>query len=181
MGKQLAIRSLVVGIAGVLLTLVISASFGPNSAQHIETRVETAANGALTQLGLVEWRATAGFAPSRASLAAIHNAGRKLYGSDMSNMMTLASGAPAGVEWDVAVIAALEALVKLKRGSAQLSGGKLVVMGLTENETDAEIIRMTLLHADTGVTTIAEVLGPPDWIASVERGRITFPCPLRPW
>jgi OmpA-OmpF porin, OOP family len=235
MGKQLAIRSLVVGIAGVLLTLVIGAWFGPNSAQHIEARVETAANGALTQLGLVEWRATAsgrsidlegvapseaaldgiiaavktasgvdtirtdkvdivpqanpfswsarkengrivleGFAPSRASLAAIHNAGRKLYGADMSNMMTLASGAPAGVEWDVAVIAGLEALVKLKRGSAQLSGGKLVVMGLTENETDAEIIRSTLLHADTGVTTIAEVLGPPEWIASVERGRITF-------
>ena len=235
MGKQLAIRSLAVGIAGVLLTVVVSAWFGPNSAQHIEGRVEAAANGALSQLGLIEWRATArgrsidlegvapsegdldriiaavktasgvstvrtdkvdivpqanpfswsarkengrivleGFAPSRASLAAIHNAGRKLYGADMSNMMTLASGAPAGVEWDVAVIAALEALVKLKRGSAQLSDGKLVVMGLTENETDAEIVRSTLLHADTGVTTIAEVLGPPDWIASVERGRTTF-------
>jgi OOP family OmpA-OmpF porin len=235
MGKQLAIKSLAVGVAGVLLTLVISAWFGPNSAGHIEARVEAAANSAINSLGLVEWRATAngqivelegvapsqaaldgivaavktasgvatvrtdkvdivpqanpfswsarkengrivleGFAPSRASLASIHNAARKLYGSDMSNMMTLASGAPAGVEWDVAVIAGLEALVKLKRGSAQLSGDRLVVMGLTENELDAEVIRSTLLHADAGVETVAEVLGPPDWIASVERGRITF-------
>jgi OOP family OmpA-OmpF porin len=235
MGKQLAIKSLAVGVAGVLLTLVIGAWFGPNSAGRIESRVEAAANGALNSLGLVEWRVTAngqsidlegvapseaaldgivaavktasgvtqvrtakvdivpqanpfswtarkengrivleGFAPSRDSLKAIHDAARKLYGSDMSNMMTLASGAPAGVEWDVAVIAGLEALVKLKRGTAQLSGDRLVVMGLTENEADAEIIRSMLLHADAGVTAIAEVLGPPDWIASAERGRITL-------
>jgi OOP family OmpA-OmpF porin len=235
MGKQLATRSLAVGIAGVLLTLVIGAWFGPNSAGSIEARVEAAATGALANLGLVEWRATAsgqsidlegvasseaaldgiiaavktasgvtavhtenvdivpmanpfswsarkengrivleGFAPSRDSLKSIHDAARKLYGSDMSNMMTLASGAPAGVEWDVAVIAGLEALAKLKRGSAQLSGDRLVVMGLTENELDAEIVRNTLLNADAGVTAIVEVLGPPDWIASVERGRITF-------
>ena len=112
-----------------------------------------------------------GFAPSRDSLKAIHDAARKLYGSDMSNMMTLASGAPAGVEWDVAVIAGLEALVKLKRGTAQLSGDKLVVMGLTENEADAEIIRSTLLHADAGVTAIAEVSGP----ARLDRQRRTRP------
>jgi OmpA-OmpF porin, OOP family len=235
MGKQLAIRSLAIGVAGVLLTLVIGAWFGPNSAGRIEARVEAAASTALESLGLVEWRVSAsgqsidlegvapseaaldgiiaavktasgvttvrtdkvdivplanpfswsarkengrivleGFAPSRDSLKSIHTAARKLYGSDMSNMMTLASGAPAGVEWDVAVIAGLEALVKLKRGSARLSGDKLVVMGLTENETDAEIIRSTLLHTDAGVTAIAEVLGPPEWIASVERGRIIF-------
>ncbi|HEX5008170.1 MAG TPA: OmpA family protein [Hyphomonadaceae bacterium] len=235
MGKQLAIRSLAVGVAGVLLTLVIGAWFGPNSAGQIEHRVQAAANSALTSLGLVEWRATAngqsvelegvapsdpalegivaavksasgvtdvrtdnvdivplakpfswsaykengrivleGVAPSRESLKAIHAAARKLYGSDMSNMMTLASGAPAGVEWDVAVIAGLEALAKLKHGSAQLSGDRLVVMGLAENELDAEIVRNTLSHARVGVTAVAEVLGPPDWIASVERGRITF-------
>jgi hypothetical protein len=59
MGKQLAIRSRAVGIAGVLLTLVIGAWFGPNSAGRIESRVEAAANGALNSLGLVEWRVTA--------------------------------------------------------------------------------------------------------------------------
>jgi OOP family OmpA-OmpF porin len=235
MGKQLAIKSLAIGMAGVLLTLVISVWLGPNSAGKVEARVEAAANGTLDSLGLVEWRATAngqsvelegvapsevaldtiiaaiktaggvstvrtdkvdivplanpfswsarkengrivleGVAPSRASLAAIHTAARKLYGSNMSNMMTLASGAPGGVEWDAAAIAGLEALVKLKRGSAQLSGDRLVVMGLTESEADAEIVRATLVHADAGVTAIAEVLGPPEWIASIERGRISF-------
>lgn len=235
MGKQLAIKSLAVGIAGVLLTLIVSAWFGPNSAGQIESRVQSAATSALEALGLVEWRATAhgrivelegvapsesalegiiaavktasgvttvrtdkvdivplanpfdwtahkengrivleGFAPSRVSLKAIHAAARKLYGSDMSNMMTLASGAPAGVEWDVAVIAGLEALANLKWGSAQLSGDRLVVKGLAESEADAEVVRATLLSAKAGVTTIADVLGPPDWIASIERGRIAF-------
>ncbi len=235
MGKQLAMKSLAVGIAGVLLTVVVAAWFGPNSAARIEARIEAEATSALDSLGLVEWRATTsgrsvelegvapseaalegivaavktasgvatvrtdkvdivpqanpfsftarkengrvvleGFAPSRTSLKSIHAAARKLYGSDMSNMMTLASGAPAGVEWDVAAIAALQALVKLKRGSAQLSGDRLVVTGLTENELDAEVARATLLSAKAGVPAVAEVLGPPDWIASVERGRITF-------
>lgn len=235
MGKQLATRSLAVGVAGVLLTLVIAAWFGPNSAGQIESRIEAAANSALASRGLVDLRATAngqsvdlegaapsqaaleeivaavkaasgvatvrtanvditpqanpfswsahkendrivleGVAPNRASLAAINAAARKLYGANVSSMMTLASGAPAGVEWDVAAIAGLEALVKLKRGATQLSGNTLVVTGLTENEADAEIVRSTLLRANIGVTAVADVLGPPDWIASVERGRITF-------
>ncbi|HEY7800067.1 MAG TPA: hypothetical protein VIA80_14960, partial [Hyphomonadaceae bacterium] len=79
MGKQLAIKSLAVGIAGVLLTLVIGAWFGPNSAGSIESRVEVAANSALASLGLVEWHATAsgqsidleGVAPSEAALDGI--------------------------------------------------------------------------------------------------------------
>lgn len=235
MGKQLATRSLAVGIAGVLLTLVIGAWLGPNSAGQIEARIQAGADSALASLGLVHLRARAGgqsvnleglassqadldkavaavkaasgvttvrtdkvdivpqaspfvwtarkesgritlegFAPSRSSIAAIEAAARKLYGAEVSNAMKLASGAPDGIKWDVAAIAGLEALVKLKRGSAHLSDGLLVVSGLAENEADAEAARLTILGAKSGVTMVSDVLGPPDWIASVERGLITF-------
>lgn len=113
-----------------------------------------------------------GVAPSRASFESIHNAARKLYGGDMSSEMTLASGGPADIQWDAAAIAGLEALVKLERGSAHLSDRKLVVTGLAANDVDAETIGKMLSHPKGGVATVSDVLGPPEWVATNEHGRL---------
>ncbi|CAN0467677.1 unnamed protein product, partial [Phaeothamnion confervicola] len=214
--QKLGKAMLATGVAGFLVTGIVSTFLGPNSASRIEDRVQATADTALADARLTTWSARAsgqhvelegvaptvearnevvaalrtagvvggigtekvdvaplaspftwtarkesgrvfleGVAPSRAALESIHTAARKLYGADMSSKMTLASGAPAGVQWDVAAIAGLEALVKIERGSAHLTDKKLVVTGLAPSDLDAETIIITLSHAKGGVVAIA--------------------------
>ncbi|MDP3739090.1 MAG: OmpA family protein [Hyphomonadaceae bacterium] len=229
--RTLGMTMLATGVAGFLVTGIVSTVLGPNSASRIEERVQAAANAALADARLTTWSARAsgqhvelegvaptvearneiiaalrnagagvgaekvdvaplaspftwtarkengrvfleGVAPSRAAFESIHNAARKLYGGDMSSEMTLASGGPAGIQWDAAAIAGLEALVKLERGSAHLTGQRLTVSGLAPSDLDAETIAITLSHAKGGVTAVVDVLGPPEWVATNDHGRL---------
>jgi OOP family OmpA-OmpF porin len=113
-----------------------------------------------------------GHAPNRSTLNAIHEAARKLYGSDLQDEASLASGAPEGVEWDVAAIKGLEALVKLERGTAVLRGRELTVTGIARNDADAQSI-LSWLHGEKGGAKIAtNIAGPAEWYAKAEGGRI---------
>ena len=82
--------------------------------------------------------------------------------------------APAEVKWDVAAIAGLEALVKLNRGTAHLTDRKLSVTGVASSDLEAETIINTLSHAGGGVVMVADVLGPPEWVATNDHGRIVL-------
>jgi OmpA-OmpF porin, OOP family len=115
-----------------------------------------------------------GHGPTRSSLTAIHDTARKLYGSDMQDDATLASGAPAGVDWDVAAIKGLEALVKLQRGTATLRGKELVVQGLAASDADARSILSWLNGEKGGAKVITNIVGPAEWFARVEDGRIVL-------
>lgn len=115
-----------------------------------------------------------GHGPTRSSLTAIHEAARELYGSDMRDEATLASGAPAGVEWDVAAIKGLEALVRLQRGTATLRGKELVVQGLAPTDEDARAILGWLHGVKGGAKVTTNIVGPAEWFARVEDGRIVM-------
>jgi len=115
-----------------------------------------------------------GAAPNRTSLTIIHEAARKLYGSDMSDMMTLASGAPAGMNWEAAAVHGLQSLVKLEKGTATLSGKELTVSGLAATEADAETVAAWVAHVEDGVKATSHITGPPEWVASRLSGKTTF-------
>jgi OmpA-OmpF porin, OOP family len=115
-----------------------------------------------------------GHAPSRASLNAIHEEARKLYGSDLQDETSLASGAPEGVEWEVAAIRGLEALVRLDRGTAVLKGKELRVEGLARTDADAHSILSWLRGEKGGARIITDIAGPAEWHARSEGGRIHF-------
>ncbi|HEV7689179.1 MAG TPA: OmpA family protein [Hyphomonadaceae bacterium] len=113
-----------------------------------------------------------GHAPSRTALSAIHEEARKLYGSDLQDEASLASGAPEGVEWEVAAIKGLEGLARLDRGTAILRGNELRVEGLARSDEDAQSI-LTWLHGEKGgAKIITDIAGPAEWYARVEGGRI---------
>ena len=113
-----------------------------------------------------------GHAPSRASLNAIHEEARQLYGSDLQDEASLASGAPDTVEWEVAAIKGLEALVKLDRGTATLRGNELRVEGLARSDDDARSI-LSWLHGEKGgAKIVTDIAGPAEWYARSEGGRI---------
>jgi OmpA-OmpF porin, OOP family len=113
-----------------------------------------------------------GHAPSRASLNAIHEEARKLYGSDLQDDASLASGAPEGVEWDVVAIKGLQALVRLDRGTATLRGKELRVSGLAPTDADASSI-LSWLHGEKGgAKIITDIAGPAEWRAKSEGGRL---------
>jgi OmpA-OmpF porin, OOP family len=115
-----------------------------------------------------------GVAPNRTSLTVIHEAARKLYGSDMSDMMTLASGAPAGMNWEAAAVHGLQSLVKLENGTATLSGNELTVSGLAATEEDAETVATWVSHVEGGVKATSHIIGPPEWVASRQNGKTTL-------
>lgn len=113
-----------------------------------------------------------GHAPSRASLNAIHEAARKLYGSDVQDEASLASGAPEGIDWEAAAIKGLEGLVRLERGTATLRGRELFVSGLAPTDADAQAI-LSWLHGEKGgARIVTDIAGPAEWRARSEGGRI---------
>jgi OOP family OmpA-OmpF porin len=113
-----------------------------------------------------------GHAPSRTALNTIHEEARKLYGSDLQDEASLASGAPEGVEWEVAAIKGLEGLARLERGSAILRGNELRVEGLARTDDDARSI-LSWLHGEKGgAKIITDIAGPAEWHARSEGGRI---------
>jgi OOP family OmpA-OmpF porin len=115
-----------------------------------------------------------GVAPSREAASAIHAAAVRLFGSDMSDMMTLASGAPPEVDWDAAAIAGLESLRRMKQGTAQLIEKSLTVSGLAGSDVETEQIHALLRDPGAGVTVIADLLGPPEWSARIDSGKIVM-------
>jgi OmpA-OmpF porin, OOP family len=113
-----------------------------------------------------------GHAPSRASLNAIHEAARKFYGSDLQDDTSLASGAPEGVDWEIAAIKGLEALVRLDRGTATLRGRELRVSGLAPTDAEASSV-LSWLHGEKGgAQIVTDIAGPAEWRAKSEGGRL---------
>jgi OOP family OmpA-OmpF porin len=115
-----------------------------------------------------------GVAPDRRSANAIHAAAVRLFESDMSDMTTLAAGAPAGVDWSAAAIVGLESLRRMKEGTARLEDGELVVSGIPKGETEASQIHALMRTPGDGVSAFVELMGPPEWIARVEGGRVVM-------
>lgn len=115
-----------------------------------------------------------GVAPSRESANAIHVAAIRLFGSDMSDMMTLASGAPPEVDWDAAAILGLESLRRMKQGTAHLVGSKLAVTGTAASDVEAMQIYALLRAPTAGVTAFVDLTGPPEWIARLDGGKIVM-------
>lgn len=115
-----------------------------------------------------------GVAPNRASANAIHAAAVRLFESDMSDMTTLAAGGPAGVDWATAAIVGLESLRRMKEGAARLEGGELLVSGTPKGEIEGSQIRALMRNPGEGVSGVLELVGPPEWTARVEGGRIVM-------
>lgn len=115
-----------------------------------------------------------GVAPSRQALVAIHGAATKFYSSKMVDRTTLASGAPQGVDWGAAAVHGLETLVKMQRGTVTLSGKDLVVTGLAASEADARAASSWVMRVAGGAKPKAEIVGPPEFLATVEDRRIVL-------
>jgi outer membrane protein OmpA-like peptidoglycan-associated protein len=101
-----------------------------------------------------------GFAPTRGSLGMISQAARALFGPGVSNRMSLASGAPEGVAWEVAAIYGMEALSKLESGSAELIDNRLTIRGVAANDAAVEEIRSKLAAGPAGVEAVLDIAGP---------------------
>jgi OOP family OmpA-OmpF porin len=115
-----------------------------------------------------------GYAPSRAALTGIEDAARKLYGDKVTSHMTLASGAPDGVDWQAAAQTGLEALQNLDRGAAELRDGRLVVTGLAPSDAVVEQVSAVLSKSGDGVLASSEVVGPAEWTAKLAGGKLVF-------
>jgi OOP family OmpA-OmpF porin len=115
-----------------------------------------------------------GVAPSRQALIAIHGAATKFYSSKMIDKTTLASGAPEGVDWGLAAVHGLEALVKLQRGTVRLSGAELIVSGLAPSDAEARTTSAWVMRAKGGVKPKAGIVGPPEFVAAVEDRKIVL-------
>ena len=89
-------------------------------------------------------------------------------------MMTLASGAPPEVDWDAAAIQGLEALRRMKQGTAQLIGTRLTISGMAAGDVEAQQVYALLRAPAAGVTAIADLAGPPEWVARIEGGKIVM-------
>jgi OOP family OmpA-OmpF porin len=101
-----------------------------------------------------------GVAPTPQSLDAIHAAAGVLFPGAVESSMRLASGAPDGVNWEVAAMQGLEALRALESGEAALSGDQLVVSGVAPDDATANRIREKLVLAGGGVATETRITGP---------------------
>jgi OmpA-OmpF porin, OOP family len=115
-----------------------------------------------------------GVAPSRSALVAIEDAGRALFGDEMTSRLTLATGAPKEVNWPLAAIQGMEALQTLERGSAQLKDSTLTVSGVAPSEEAATQITDKLAAPAGGVTAVADVIGPTEWYARFEGSKVSF-------
>ncbi len=115
-----------------------------------------------------------GHGPARSTLTAIHEAARKLYGSDIVDDSTLASGAPEGIDWETAAIRGLEALVKLEHGRVNISADGMVVAGVAPSTAEAKRIAEWIARSEVGVTARAEIVGPAEWTATVLEGHIVL-------
>jgi OOP family OmpA-OmpF porin len=115
-----------------------------------------------------------GYAPSRAALAKIEDAAHKLFGTNVTSRMSLATGAPDGVDWETATMAGLQALQHLDRGAAELRDNRLVVTGLASSDAIVEDVAATIARAGNGVSVASEVVGPAEWTAKLGNGRLVF-------
>ena len=115
-----------------------------------------------------------GYAPSRAALSSIETAARGLYGKKVTSRMTLASGAPDGVDWEQAALVGLQALQHLDRGAAELRDRRLVVTGLASSDAVLEEASASLARAGSGVSTASEIIGPAEWTARLGAGKLVF-------
>lgn len=116
----------------------------------------------------------AGAAPSRASMNAILGAAHALYGDTVVNRMTLASGAPEGVDWALAASIGLEALRDLRPGAAELVDGRLTLTGSVQTEEQLSRVDAVLARLGRGVTGVSEVAGPAEWTAEILGGRLSL-------
>jgi OOP family OmpA-OmpF porin len=115
-----------------------------------------------------------GHAPNRAVLARIEETARKLYGDKVASRMSLASGAPDGVDWEKAATAGLQALQNLDRGAAELRDNRLVVTGLASSDAIVEGVSSILAKAGNGVSVASEVVGPAEWTAKLNAGKLVI-------
>lgn len=115
-----------------------------------------------------------GVAPSRRALTAIESAGRALFADQMTSRLTLATGAPKGVNWELAAIQAMEAVAPLDRGSAQLVDAALMINGIAPSEDIAKQIADKMARPVGGVTATSEVIGPTEWLARVDAGKVSY-------
>lgn len=115
-----------------------------------------------------------GVAASRAARDAIEKSARDLYGDKVVNQMTLASGAMEGVDYVAVATQALTALRDLSPGAAELIDRRLTISGTAPtDDVVAEINRQARAFGG-GVTAVADITGPPEWIARIASGKLTF-------
>lgn len=116
-----------------------------------------------------------GVAPSREALAEIETAARDIYGAaNVTSRMSLAKGAPEGVDWAATAALALSALNRLDRGSAELTDAALTITGSTGDDAIANSVRDDLAAASTGAEVNAYISGPAEWSASLASGTLRF-------
>lgn len=116
----------------------------------------------------------AGVAPTRASIAAITGAGKALYGDRVINQMTLGSGAPEGVNWELTATLGLEAIKDLSPGAAELVGDRLVITGAAASDDIVASVDNILGRAGPRVEAVSQVFGPAEWMAQLSAGEISF-------
>ncbi len=115
-----------------------------------------------------------GVAPNRGVLGEIQQAAHRLYGGKVTGAMALATGAPAGVDWQKAAVTGLEALQHLDRGSAELRDDRLLVTGQASSDEIAAEAAAKAAAAGNGVRTFSEVSGPSEWTAKLEGRKLIF-------
>lgn len=116
-----------------------------------------------------------GVAPSREVLAEIETRARDIFGvANVTSRMSLAKGAPEGVDWPATAALALAALNRLDRGSAELMDAALTVTGSTGDDAIATAVREDLAAAGTGAQVNAYISGPAEWSASLANGALRF-------
>lgn len=116
-----------------------------------------------------------GVAPSAEDRKAITDAARAIFpDAQVADEMKLASGAPAGVDWLQGAKLGLQAMQPLVRGDARLVDDTLTVTGIALTEEDVAGVAAGLSRPVQGLNAISQVTGPPEWMARLADGKLTF-------
>jgi OmpA-OmpF porin, OOP family len=115
-----------------------------------------------------------GVAPDRATRDALVDAARSLFGADAVVDLTLASGAPEGVNWGVAATGAMQALARLTTGRAELADTRLALSGQAPAEDAATGARQLIGETAGAMQASVAIEGPPTWEAILRDGRLEF-------
>lgn len=116
-----------------------------------------------------------GHVPSRDARATVQQAAKALFGDGADVSLELAIGAPTGVNWTLASIAAMEAVRRLESGYAELTDDSLAVTGVAADAVGARELADRLMRIGSALPVVfIDVVGPADWSATWEAGRLAI-------